>query len=333
MAYRGEIISPKGIKPQELSTGVVTPELKITSIETLDRFMGIPLKGLDSVESALRLFATGRTVSGRATRNDLEENILDAGGAMGLGVYLMSPLGKDSPDFVTKMLEEAREEIRESGKWRRNYDYDGQGVFHKTAVEIDKIPDKEDIYLLKLWAAYVGGEVEDGLAESLGIEQGLQFKHISASLESQGDKFAIDFDAVAKKLQPLYVDFYPKGAPLTGDSLLDVMLAVDSRDKNTRSFPIGARNGIDVSFDLGRLGHRIKWKNGEPSEDTWSREGNVLMGPLVEDRSEEGKFESPSIIVSINRHSQDRWDRLPAIDPEMKAEMNEIGSKAVAALS
>ncbi|OGG03198.1 hypothetical protein A2W14_07245 [Candidatus Gottesmanbacteria bacterium RBG_16_37_8] len=333
MADRREAMVPTRVNPQELSTGAVTPELKITSIQTLDRFIGIPLENWDRVKEALYAFASGRPDGSRATEAHNVKAYGEVDGGLGAAMFILGNRQESPSLFVDGMLEEASKQIETRGKWERHYDYDGQGVFHKTTVEIDKIPDENDRYLLKLYAAYVGGKVEDGLAEYLGIEQGLQFKQVSAILEPQGDKFAIDFDAVAKKIQPFYAEFNPEAAPLTGELLLDVILAVDPKDKSTRSFPIGVKKGIDVSFDLGRLGYRINWVNGKPSEDTWSREGNVLKGPLAKDYSDEGGFEAPSVVISIQKVSVDRWDRLPVTDAAMKAEMNEIGSKAVAALS
>lgn len=341
---------------QEQSNVPRNPEMKIAGVNITEYRSGIPLSGFDSVASALHTFSTGRSGSSRATKDDLEGNVARMGGAMGMGIFLLATAGQDRSTFVERMLQEAQPAVNGNGRWSRHYDYDGQGVFHKTTVELTKLPEQEDAYLLGLNAAYVGKEVEDGLAETLGVEQGLQWKGVNVVLEPEGSNFRIDFDQVADRLQDIYAELEPaptpeprgfrqrlveavrktptenERLPLTGERIIQELLTTDGhRDSN--SVVLGIKDGVEVSVGLGRVGDRFNWKGGNRDEELWRAEGTVLTGPLAESYERDGQLEAPSVSFSVKRYSEDRYDRLPAIDPAMKTTMNELASKIAASFT
>ncbi len=329
-----------------------SPELKITGVKTSEYRSGIPLQGWENVESALKLFESG---AARKSNGVLQHEVKaygDAYGELGTALFLLgNSQGRGS--FVDKLLKEAKPSVQNRGQWKRHYDYDGPGRFHKTSVEIEALPNLEDGYLLGLNAAYVGKEVEDGLAETLGIEQGLQWKSVNIELKPVGTYFRIDFDAVAERLQPLYTELDPaptsehrgfrqrlvevvrgkqptEKPALTGEAIVRTLLATDEYTSGSNPFVLGIKDGVEVSLNLGRVGDRFNWRNGNKSEELWKAEGAVLSGPLAESYSDKGGLETPSLTVSIKPYSEDRYDRSPAIDPEMKATMNGLAEKAVA---
>lgn len=341
--------------PQEQSNAPRTPEMRIAGVNITEYRSGIPLSGFDSVAAALHTFASGRSRGGRATQKDLEDNLSRDHGAMGLGLYLLSTARIDRSGFVNDMLQEAEPAVKgERGRWERHYDYDAMGTsFFKSTVEITRLSDQDDGYLLGLNAAYVGKQVEDGLAETLGVEQGLQWKGVNVILEPDGNNFRIDFDQIASRLQSLYSELEPAVEPknlrqrvteavkgsgngrsaLTGESIIRTLLATNRWGGDTNSFVLGVKDGVEVSLSLGRVGDRFNWKNGNRNEEQWKTEGAVVTGSLAESYEEEGKLEPPAVTFTIRRYSEDRYDRLPAIDPAMKTTMSDLASKIAASFS
>lgn len=336
--------------PQEPSN-LPNRELGVTGVEITEYRSGIPLSGFESVATALHTFASGRSRKARATQEDIEGHVSRDHGAMGLGLYLLSTAKVDRNSFVNEMLQEAEPAVKGRGCWSRHYDYDGMGTsFFKTSVEMTRLPDQEDGYLLGLNAAYVGKKIEDGLAETLGVEQGLQWKGVNVVLRPEGQQFRIDFDQIAQRLQSLYRELQSVPEPrnirqrlaeavrgkgerpaLTGEAILRTMLATDRYGGDANPFVLGVEDGVEVSLNLGRVGDRFDRRNGNREQELWRVEGTELTGSLAESYEKQGELEPPSISFSIKRYSEDKYDRLPAIDPQMKAKMNELASKVSAA--
>lgn len=329
-----------------------SPELNITGVKVSEYRSGIPLQGWDNVESALRQYESGAA----KRRTAMDHNIKaygDSYGELGAALFIFgNSQGRES--FVDELLQEARPSVQNRGQWSKHYDYDGPGRFHKTSVEIKALPNTENGYLLGLNAAYVGKEVEDGLAEALGIEQGLQWKSVNVELAPEETDFRVDFDAVADRLKLFYEELDPaptlepggfrqrlvetvKGEQpaekpeLTGEAIVRTLLATDEYTSGSNPFVLGIKDGVEVSLNLGRVGDRFNWRGGDRNEELWKAEGTILSGPLAESYSDRGGLEVPSIIVSIEPYGEDRYDRMPAIDPEMKASMNNLAERVAAA--
>lgn len=307
------------------------PELQITGVEISEYHSGIPLQGWESVSNALDIYSTGRSRSSRATRNDLEKNAVQQGGPMGL--FLVMATTGDRSSFVQEMLKEAEAGVKSRGSWQRHYDYDGQGVFHKTTIEIQRLAELKDGYLVGLNAAYVGKEVEDGLAETLGVEQGLQWKSVNVGLTPDGDQFRIDFAQVVNRLQPVLADLsQPKGRErISGLEVANYFMSTNEWRKQATNYILGVKDGIEVTLDLGRVERRFEYRNGDVVADNWRQEGPILSGLLDRDYEDETKFVPPSFVVSMHRFSEERYNRLPAVDPKMKATMNDLAERVAAA--
>ncbi len=308
-------------------------ELNITNVAISEYRSGIPLQGWESVTSALNTYSKGGSRSSRATRNDLEKNVAEMGGGLGLGLLFLSQGPRSA--FVEDMLQEAKAGVDSRGRWERHYDYDGQGVFHKTTVEVQKLAEVNNGYLLGLNAAYVGKAVEDGLAETLGVEQGLQWKSVKVELAPDGKQFVIDYDAVAEKLQPVLAELErPRGrAKLIGSDIVRHILDTHSYAHYHEALPLGVKDGVEVTFQQGEVGDRYDMETDRDKKHSlWVVEGfGTLRGPLDHDWEDKSKLLPPSFGVSIHRFSKERYDRLPAVDPKMKANMNDLADRVATA--
>ncbi len=104
--------------------------MKIVSTSTEQYTRGIPLKGWDSVVTALNIFSRGFTKGSQGTQDHQMNALTQSSGVMGLGLYLITSQNMQAPSlFVREMLAEAESRVRQNGIWSKSYDYDGQGVF------------------------------------------------------------------------------------------------------------------------------------------------------------------------------------------------------------
>lgn len=288
---------------------------------------------------------------------------------MGLAFYLAEAphLRGGGSRFVDGMMGELMSSVIERGRWHRSYDYDGQGTFFKTTVGVISLDTPDNVNLLNLNAAYVGKEVEDGLAEYLGVGQGLQWKHAAVGLEPVEDHMQVDFDQVVQRLAPVVRDLQPVPQGKTTYNLLpsrtigNFRLPFSGRSrlvKNDNSyervtgenivryltsfdeyghlisgpFTLGVVDGIEVTLGLGRVGERFyDSRTGQRANDRWQANGAILTAPLAEDYSDPSKLVPPAIIIATQRFSERSYDRLPAVDPKMKATMNEITARVASA--
>lgn len=300
---------------------------KITRVEVTESHSGIPLLGWESVSNALNTFSTGKSRSSKVTRNDLERNAIQKGGPIGL--FLVMATTEDRSSFVERMLQEAKAGVDSRGRWERHYDYDGQGVFHKTSVGVQRLPELKDGYLLELNAAYVGKEVEDGLAETLGIEQGLQWKSVEVGLTPEGNQFKIDFTQVVYRLQSVTTGLtQPKGRQrISGLDVANYFMSTNEWAEPATNYVLGLQDEIEVTLNLGRVASRFEYSHGKIAADNWRQEKSVISGHLEKDYEDKTKFISPSLVVLMKRFSKERYDRLPIIDPKMKATVNSLAER------
>ena|SRR3989344_9484648 len=305
---------------------------EVTGVEVTQYESGIPLKGWESVRNALDIFASGASRGSRATEQHQMKAVGESYGGLGLAFYaIASPHMQGSgSSFVEQMLKEAEPSVKSRGSWSRSYDYDGQGSFFKTTVEVNKVG-KEDGYLLQLNAAYVGNQVEEGLAETLGAERGLSWKNVAVEFEPEGTQFKIDFDQVAEKLRGVVATLDTKARSITGKDIVAHLMKTDKYGESEGPFVLGVKDGVEVTVNLGRVGRRFEYSQGKRSEDRWHVEGATITGSLDTDYRDETKFMPPSISVSMHPKSEDKYNRLPAVDPKMKATMNGLASEIATA--
>lgn len=327
-------------------------ELKIKSVNTLEFRSGIPIQSWENVKSALEAYGNGTTKSKTAKDHNIKTYRNSYGGIGAALFKIGNSMNQES--FVDKLLQDAKPSVDNRGRWSRHYDYDGPGNFHKTTVGIRRLPNLEDGYLLSLDAAYVGKQTEDGLARALGIEQGLLWKSVEVKLVPEGKNFRINFDDVADRLRPLYEELeqipaqdarnFTQGlvevargeqlsekSALTGEAIVRTFLLTNS-DYTSGPYPfvLGIKNGVEVSLRIEGVSDRFNWRKGNEKEELWQVEGAILHGPRAEIYSNRGGLEIPLLTVDINPYSKDIYDELPAIDPDMKATMNDLAKRVAA---
>jgi hypothetical protein len=311
------------------------------------------------VENALNTFASGASRGSRATE---QHNIQAFSELNPLGGFLFLQANNlvSGSSFVHKMLEEAKTGIQDRGKWSRHYDYDGQGVFHKTTVEITGLKEPKETYVLELNAAYVGKEVEDGLAAHLGIEQGLQRKSANIQIAPDGDQVHIDFDKVLAKLKGIELEkataalsktesllnlarmtdgihalfAEPNPAhephPLTGQDVMNYFMTTDDHGSEPDPLILGSKGEVELTLSLG-IGRRFVYDHGLRSDSKWIGKGSVLSAPVSTDYEE--KKITPYLNITAQRASKEKYSRLPIIDPQSRQAAEDLISAVAQAFS
>jgi hypothetical protein len=325
-------------------TGEIVPhgkkELTVDGIKVEEHQSGIPLIGWDSVRNALYAFAEGKSRASRATERHNINAYSQMDPLAGFGFALRNNQVRGD-QFIDGMLEEAQPQIESRGQWSRSYDYDGQGRFHKTTVEITTLPEQDDTYLLELNAAYVGKEVEEGLAEYLDVRRGLQWKNAEVEVNSRNNTARIDFDNILGRLKgvrdkltkpPTRSLFRRDPQPSNGKEIVDAIMKTDEYS-SPKPVVLGTDGQLEVTLGLGRVGRRYEWQSGNPGENRYQAEGGVLTVPLDTDYRDESKTVPATVKISIRRQSESEYNRLPIVDEREKAKADRIMSEIRASLT
>ena len=306
--------------------------MKITKVTVEHYDRGIPLKGWDSVKSALNLYASGAVKGSHATENEQAKAVGQSFGALGLGLYLVASPHMQGVrnSFVERMTDEAHETLQERDHWSRHCDYDGQGVFFKTSVEITVLDRKEELYMLEINAAYVGSAPESELAEELGIPRALRYYMVTAEIKSEdGLHFAFDFEEALRA-----VDGVLKTDSLKGVEIANTFMAGD-RFAGIKPVQIFFGTGISVTVAPGRVERRYVYnKTSEAHQDTWTIEGPVLYGLLDSSYVDESRKEPPTIIFTVTNAQRDHFGySLPIWDADQKDRIDILSHQIAEALN
>jgi hypothetical protein len=304
--------------------------MKITnvSVEHYDR--GIPLKGWDSIKSALYMYASGRTSGSRATEENQMQAINQTSGTLGLGLYLFTAphMQGAGNEFVDRMLEEAKSALKSRDGWSRHYNYDGMGVFFKTSVEISILDRKEELYMLEISAAYVGTEPEAGLARELGIPQALRRYSVIVQVQPEdATHFAFDFGEVLQALKGVL-----KINSNLGKEIAKHFVTGD-RYHDAKPWPVFLDKNISVTLGTGRVESRFV--NDEPGKarDTWTVDGSVLHGLLDTSYEDKSKKDPPTFILTIGSAKQDRLGySQPVWDMDLKDQIDTLSNQIAEAM-
>lgn len=290
--------------------------MKIVSVSSKINNCHIPLNGWESVVTAVNIFANGHTAGSQATTDHQTDAITQSQGALGLGLYLLTAPHMQGCEnqFVDHLLAEAHNALKSREQWKRSYDYNGQGVFFKTSVEIGFLNREEEMYYLSIYAAYVGYKPEEGLAEALGIPRALTGTSVVVEVEpTSKTTFAFDFDKILYLLKDVIdVD------ELSGKNIVSSWNFKTRRKHDDSPSTVLFRNGeIEVILLPGRVENRWKWANGDAT-NTWQFDGAVLSGLLDESYQNGKDYDEPTFVISVRRHSKERFGRKPFYLPEEK---------------
>lgn len=298
--------------------------MKITKVSVKRHHSGIPLAGKESLHNALAAFAGGTSKGSGATRDRQTRDVTRAHGehAAVFEAWASTLLAPNTKQLVDRLVDDAIATLKGRDSFHRSFDYDAMGTsFFKTNVDVLMLDRKEQIYLLRLSAAYVGDEVEIGLAEALGIPRGLQWVRVTAEVKPVDNRFEFDFEQLVRSLDPVLGTRRVKGTQIA-----KAMMAGD-RYGGSPSFPLMEKKGIRVIIFPENVTDRFDWR--QDGKDTWSIRGAVLSGLLKPSYEDETIMMAPAIGISITTTKGSKYTRLPAVDPAMKQAMKSL-AKAIA---
>jgi len=276
-------------------------KMKIQKVTVGHHDRGIGLVGWESVIHTLNCYASGRSRGSHATQNEQIKAVGQSFGALGLGLYLNSAQHmQGTSTFVENMLSEAYLALQSRNHWSRHYDYDGQGVFFKTTVEITVLDRMADQYMLEICAAYVGSEPEAGLADGLGITRALRHFTVISEVEPADEhNFAFDFDQYLRTLDGvLQINL------ITGEFIVS-QLATTGRYSSTKPAMISCEADIKVTVVPENVASRFDYGPEGVAVDTWIADGPVLTGPLETSYEDRSKKETPHIRLTISSANVD----------------------------
>lgn len=310
--------------------------MKIVQVSAEPHYRYIPLKGWESVGAAVNAYARGFAKGSRATEKVTAQAIGASQGDLAEVFFVVSSaMLHDSDAFVKKMLTEAKSALESRDRWSKHYDYDAMGTsFFKTSVDIKWLDRSLDLYLLGIWAAYVGDQPEAGLAEHLGIPRSLTWCDVTVQTEPlAGDRFAFDFEQVVRRLDPvLGTD------KISGAEIAQAMLLIDEYGESNPKFILSQNDDVCVTIIPSGVKRRFDWEDPFGPKrrrlDTWKVEGSVLIGLLKESFRDKNTKEPPSFSISLSG-SQDLHQGgtiRPIWQPERKERILALADQIIVAM-
>lgn len=163
---------------------------KVVEIAPVDEKWGIILENMEELENALKVYDKGIVQESRTTKEKGADDIIKDHGLPWLDSATES-------DFLKKILDEAKPELKTHGKYRNFFDYSAMGTrFFKTGVEIEKAG-KE--YVLGINAAWIGREPENALAKHLNKPIALRHSIANVKMDAINDLyFNLDLEDVLR---------------------------------------------------------------------------------------------------------------------------------------
>ncbi len=303
--------------------------MKILNVSIDERRRFIPLKGWESVKSAIVTFEQGVRGS-RDTEQVTIDAISDRSGPMAVGLFLLASVKTEgSSRLVEKLLVEGEKVLAKQDEYSKHYDYDGMGTaFFKTGVDIKVLDRPQDMYGIGIWAAYVGDKPEKGLAEHFGIPRALLSCSVEVEVEpSAENSFQFDFEPIAHKLEAMFE------TKMTGKQIAEAMMKQNKYDESKPGFILQRADGLEVSIKPGRVESRFVYRQAK--RDTWSINGSLFSGELQEDFKSEkrGAKATPTFLVTLSSSDEDKqgYSR-PIWNPEEQKKATDLAGKIAAVL-
>lgn len=286
----------------------------------------IQFEGLDALKDALRLFASGRTKGSQATTNKLSS---DMGGLGGVMAVAMKGMIDDDSSFLRGLFAEIDARFAPQGRKKKmppvgtslskSYDYDGPGPFFKSGVKVAYAGD--NVFLLDLHAAYVGNEVEIGLAAALEVERCLMRTGVKLEIKPTGEMFNFDLEAIAQGLVAAGLDLPEHFQHIDGGTIRTIMQTANE----------GSRHG-ETSDAILSAGDNYQLKVGLTNVDSpWVFDGSTVSGPLRNVNKYTDKpleWGTPAILLTFEgrRETDTDWNRLPVTDVALATKLTEMAS-------
>jgi hypothetical protein len=213
--------------------------------------------------------------------------------------------------------------------WSVRYDYDGQGYFHKTSVDIEVLDRAEGLYQMKIYAAYVGDEPEKALAESLGVPRTLIRYTVTAQVVPHDEKyFVFDFEKILRAL-----DDTLKTQSFSGVKVANHFMSGD-KYSNPKALQLYSDKGLSICLGLGRVERRFVYNHENSVHfDTWIVDGSVLTGLLDDSFEEIDKKEIPTFQLTVVGTKKDKYGQSLAVwDAKLKEKIENKANAIAEAL-
>lgn len=335
---------------------------KVTSEETLS---GVPLKGMDEVKEALLVFAMGKT---RMSRANVQHEIGELSGSNvgSFRVLIPDPVApsltrESNEKIVDGVLNDLKSELAEYGKGSTSYNHHRLDAFTRTYVALSAFPN--DLYFLEL-RGYIGGkQLEDGLAEYLGVsdeDRGLYDLTTTIEYTQRSQSFNIDFGDVVQRLASACnlsrIELVNVKALTRKERLLN-SLARRSQSKITgktivgrimadtncfstvwgsNEFEIARADNLQIGLRLGTVGERFDYEGYRRipgSEDKFTGNGSILSGPLLKEYNGT-EYISPSVAMFV-REPFAGWEgwRKPTSNKDIRQRMREVNASIIEAFT
>ena len=320
--------------------------LEVASVSTTEYRRGIPLPNdLKKLAQALDTFAYGVGEASNATRNDYRRT---ANTSFNVAFHQMdnpryseaSPVGekKEGPystnpfiDGIVKGVEEAGSKGRE--KWSKSYDYDGQGRFHKTSVDVD-FDKQNEALILGLSAAYVGDKVEEELATSLGVERAVSSMGVKIELPEMADQdlalpleqrqsFRLDCTPLANVINSVLEKFRGQKSEIKPEDLVSAFMKKSEYNEDEGSFTVSLGSGMSLTLNISggsRFVYPTDKKGWDNLVDTRKADGTAIVLPfptrdvIDEPVTDHGKppkqIKNYTLTMRIERESESKYSRL-----------------------
>lgn len=282
-------------------------ESTVTHVRTSEYRTGIILDSLDEVAGALRVYASGSVLGSRATKQEQMDALSSRGGGIGALLLLMGE--RDSSPFTERLTQKVVSELNSRGSFFQHFDYDGEGTFFKTFVEVKKVGKK---YVLGLNAAYVGSEPENKLAETFGKPLALVRSSAEAKLAVVDDWwFNLNLENVLKDL------------PVSKKQVRDLTEYIGSQGHSRERPEITFKHDKQkFSLDIGlNADGYLRPEDGEWGSEYMQMRGKNIVGGAWTTRAENGNDKilpravQPGIVVSVTLPGE-RYSKPVAVTEE-----------------
>ena len=289
------------------------------TVRRLEHHSGIALRGITSVKAAITMFANGITRGS----GDTGTQMIRDGGGLALVMKTMVESGHEGR-FLHTLFIEMETALKSRDIFSRHYDYDGMGPFFKTTVEVAKLED--DLYILRLNAAYVGDKVEVGLAEALEVERALSSASVEVEIPAVDNQFVIDFNMIIERVGKV---FDLNG--LTGKKATEEIVTVGEFREVKQRVQIYETEKFVVMMGPSGVESPMKHDGNGSSKLVWTAKGAVLSGPLDQDWEDKTKFKTPVVAFHISNKKGDSYRKPPFTEADDKMAIRELAEKIAVA--
>lgn len=252
---------------------------EVIGITTSEHRRYIPVQGLNRVNELLALYIYGEVSTGMEDRGnqDLVDAYGSNAGTLA-GRFINIRRSTRAQEFK-ELVDDIAREIEARGAFYKHFDYEGMGTnLFKTAIDVInpykrlersikelKSPNEywkpeerasaprdiaqleyelttqpQDGYLLGFYASYVGDEVEEAFASSLGIKRNLVSATHTVHFSPRGEGFTVDFDDLSDQVRRMRLKLGFNPGTETATDIIDAFVKGHLKFGDYHGFAISA---------------------------------------------------------------------------------------------